>query len=342
VVYDDTPFGLVVNNARAIPSIAIPMRLLLDTNVWGMLVKHDGVQRLRRMTRARGAEVLVCPAVVYELLRTPDPVWRDAQIQAATLGVWTRMRTEVYSACEDFRRVVSTRRPSWLLVEPDLRAYHQLRGDWSQGGGFWRRARHDTAAEAQRVLMLGGDVLARLREEAQQRRADMGKKAHFDSFPLEWIGRPRGGLLGWAGGEVELWRLLSLGMWWSSLVKNPRAAFHDWLAPFLDLRAVASDEASFNSLWLYEVDVEEVPRDWLRWAVMQLQSVRQVTPGTPGDNQIAAYAYDCDLFLTGDKAMVAILDRVRPHAPKPVAQARRLRPDIDPVDQVETVIDEFD
>jgi hypothetical protein len=34
--------------------VTIPMRLLLDTNVWGMLVKHDGVQRLRRMTRARG------------------------------------------------------------------------------------------------------------------------------------------------------------------------------------------------------------------------------------------------------------------------------------------------
>jgi hypothetical protein len=46
--------------------------------------------------------------------------------------------------------------------------------------------------------------------------------------------------------------------------------------------------------------------------------------------------------LTGDKAMVAILDRVRPHAPKPIAQARRLLPDTDPVNQVETVLDELD
>jgi hypothetical protein len=318
------------------------MRLLLDTNVWGMLVKHDGVQRLRRMTRTRGAEVLVCPAVVYELLRTRDHAWRDAQIKAATLGVWTRMRTEVYSECEDFRRVVSARRPSWLLVEPDLRAYYQLHADWSQGGWFWRRARHDTAAEARRVLMLGSDVLARAREEAQQRRADIDEKAHFDTLPLEWIGEPKGRLSGWAGGQVEAWRLSSSGLWWSALVENPRLAYHDWLAPFLDLQVVASDEASFNSLWLYEVDVAELPREWLRWAVMLLQSVRQVTAGTPGDNQIATYVYDCDLFLTGDKAMVAILDRVRPHAPKPVAQARRLRPNIDPVDQVKTVLDEFD
>jgi hypothetical protein len=44
--------------------VTIAVRLLLDTNVWAMLVKYDGVQRLRRMTRARGVEVLVCPAVV--------------------------------------------------------------------------------------------------------------------------------------------------------------------------------------------------------------------------------------------------------------------------------------
>jgi hypothetical protein len=190
--------------------------------------------------------------------------------------------------------------------------------------------------------MLGGDVLARARDEAQQRRDDMDKKAHFDSIPLQWVGKPRGRLPGWAGGQVEVWRLMSSGLWWSSLVEAPRAAYLDWLAPFLNLGDVANDEASFNSLWLYEVDVKEVPREWLRWAVMLLQSVREVTPGTPGDNQIATYAYDCDLLLTGDKAMVAILDRVRPHAPKPVAQARRLRPDIDPVDQVETILDELD
>jgi hypothetical protein len=132
-----------------------------------------------------------------------------------------------------------------------------------------------------------------------------------------------------------------LASWWSSLFVAPRAAYLDWLAPFVDLRAVAEDQASFNSLWLYEVDVQEVPREWLSWAVMLLQSVREVTPGTPGDNQIATYAYDCDIFLTGDKAMVAILNRVRPHAPKPVGRARRLLPDFDPVDQIEDVLEEL-
>jgi hypothetical protein len=157
----------------------------------------------------------------------------------------------------------------------------------------------------------------------------MAEKAHFDNFPLEWVGRPKGHLAGWAGGQVELWRLMSAGLWWSSLVPDGRAAYRDWLAPFLDLGAVASSEASFNSLWLYELDRHEVPREWLRWAVVQLQSVRKVTPGTPGDNQIATYAYDCDVFVTGDKAFVAILDRIRPHAPKPVAHGRRLRSEID-------------
>jgi hypothetical protein len=169
-----------------------------------MLVKYDGVQRLRRVTRARDAEVLVCPAVVYELLRTRDSARRNAQVKAATLGAWTRMRTEVYIECNDFRSVAAARRPSWFHAEPDLRAYHALRADWSAGGWFWRRARHDTAAEARRLAGLEGDLLARPREEAQKRREGMGA-VHFDSVPQTVARRAEGlnaRLGGWDGRHV--------------------------------------------------------------------------------------------------------------------------------------------
>jgi hypothetical protein len=221
-----------------------------------MLVKYDGVQRLRRVTRARDAEVLVCPAVVYELLRTRDSARRNAQVKAATLGAWTRMRTEVYIECNDFRSVAAARRPSWFHAEPDLRAYHALRADWSAGGWFWRRARHDTAAEVRRLAGLEGDLLARAREEAQKRREGMGA-VHFDSVPLDgWHAEPKGSMPGWAGGTVDMWRLMSAGLWWSALVVDQRTPYLDWLEPFLDLRAIAKDHASFNSMWLYEVDVQ--------------------------------------------------------------------------------------
>ncbi len=114
----------------------------------------------------------------------------------------------------------------------------------------------------------------------------------YDQVQLEgWTGRPIGGLSGWDGTAVDVWRLMSSGLWWHSLIDEPRQPYLDWIAPFLDLPTIGRSFESWNRLWLHEVGVEELPREWLRWAVMLLQSVRKVTPGTPADNQIALYAY---------------------------------------------------
>ena len=112
-----------------------------------MLVDCDGVQRLRRLTRGRNTEIMVCPAVVYEMLRTRDPGRRDSQLKAATLGAWTRMRTEVYAECEDFRRVAAALRPHGCVKGPisaPTTSYEPI-GRMAVGSGaalatHWRRS----------------------------------------------------------------------------------------------------------------------------------------------------------------------------------------------------------
>jgi hypothetical protein len=108
----------------------------------------------------------------------------------------------------------------------------------------------------------------------------------------------------------------------------------DWLGPFLDLQRVAHEQASWNHLWLHEVQTEELPREWLRWAVGWLQGLRRVTPGTPGDNQIAVYTYEADVFVTTDGGFADILNKARMDAPAPVAVAHRLPSGADPVETV--------
>ena len=107
----------------------------------------------------------------------------------------------------------------------------------------------------------------------------------------------------------------------------------------MDVRRIACAEASWNHLWLHEAETDEVPREWLRWAVGWLQGLRRVTPGTPGDNQIAVYTYEADVFVTTDGGFAEIINKVRAEAPAPVAVAHRLGSGVDAVQTVTALVE---
>ncbi len=309
-------------------------RLLLDTNVWRRLSDADEVNRLRKEAKANELEIAIAPAVVYEVLRTPDPMLRARLVKAVTRASWTRLMTEVYMECQDVLAVIRRRRPSWLVADPDLRAFYRLRADWSGGRGFWKRARDDPAAEAARVSLVEGDLMSRARSQAHRTRKEMAR-LQFDSIRLTgWTGRPPDIAPGWDRTPVDAWRLESVYVWWGDLVEGRSQASLDWLGPFVDRDLILRQRSSWNHLWFHEINVEEVPREWMRWAVRFLQGLRKVTRGTPGDNRLAVYGFEADGIVTGDGTFVDIMNRARLDAPKPVAYAYRLPESVDPVDTI--------
>lgn len=68
-----------------------------------------------------------------------------------------------------------------------------------------------------------------------------------------------------------------------------------------------------------------MPRWWVRAAVETAQATRTVTPGTPGDAQLASYLVDCDAFVTADAAFAEIVDKVgRANPPARLGTALRI------------------
>ena len=45
------------------------------------------------------------------------------------------------------------------------------------------------------------------------------------------------------------------------------------------------------------------------------QRFRKVTPGTPGDTQLATYFLETDFVMSADKALIDTLQECRPYAP---------------------------
>ena len=122
---------------------------------------------------------------------------------------------------------------------------------------------------------------------------------------------------GWRGEPVEAWRTQSW-MDMSAELAREGGAYRDWIGPFVDLDHGLLNSPAWREFWLYLIDKQAVPRQWMRWAHSFAQRFRKVTPGSPADTQLYTYFPDTDIVITADKALLAILEECRPYAPCPL------------------------
>lgn len=293
--------------------------VLPDTNVWRYIVDADAVEVVRKAARDNDVEIVACPAVVYECLRLRDPHLRRQLAKALTRADWRRPMPEAFVECEDLRSQIARHRPEWLLPTPDLRWWNRNLTDWH--GGFWRRVRDDPGRMS-RIIGLDNGTLEQARDESLTRRSQARDLGHTTSTLRLGTATARylEGVPGWDGEEFEAWRAYGEGTWWRALFLRESPTMLDWLGPWIKLDVLRRDRAGWVEFWTKQVTREALPREWIRWAMTELQALRKVTSGTPVDNQIATYLCDFDLFLTSDKGFADCVDLMRPHAPSKIAQ----------------------
>lgn len=310
-----------------------------DTNVWRYIVDTDALETVRKAAKAAGVDLVACPAVLYECLRTPDRRLRLELAKALTRQAWVRPMPEAFVESQDLRFEIARLRPHWIVPAPALREWWALRSDWEQG--TWWRARHRTDLMARAIDAGRPDLLTIARVQAAERRRQAQELGQ--SVGTLRLNRAMAWYLtdvpGWDGEMFEAWRGLAQDQWWHDLIAAPTGAMHDWLAPWLDLSYIRTHRSDWVSFWTREVEKGNLPRDWIRWAMTEVQAVKKVTPGTPVDNQIATYLFDFDMFVTGDRAFIDCVEAIRPHAPRALAETSVLPAGAAAVDRLLEVID---
>lgn len=93
------------------------------------------------------------------------------------------------------------------------------------------------------------------------------------------------------------------------------STFADWVGAYLNLRVPRSDLADFTRFWTDDVELERMPRNWLRWAMHLVQTTQKTGSGNPADEQHSVYLLDCDVFMSADARYIAALRMVRADAP---------------------------
>ena len=284
------------------------------------------MEAVRKVARRNGVDIVASPAVVYELLRTPNPEYRKRDLKVVTLSSWLRPMSELFQLAEELRSEITRLHPEWLRNPPDLANWHAQRADWTSKKGFWQRARHRPEVVSQHIAAL---------EDNQIESARSVSKANRESVPIEFaeldLSLPTSVFLehykGWDGDPFEAWRFAGIQIWMEGLFVTKRTVYREWLEPWVDLTRIQQDSPSWIKFWVYEVEQSRMPLHWLAWAFLSATATRHVTRGTPVDCQIGLYLPACEFLITGDRVFGEIVDKVRRWSPVILGEVRVLSSD---------------
>lgn len=312
------------------------VRVILDTNLWSSLGDDGSVGDLDAVVQSAGATLCVAPSTLLEVLAIPHEDVRRRIVACMARGPnRERMRTEADTQGEEIASLIRRFKPEWGLKMPRTAIIERHRTWWLKR--VWREAQEDSTRIHEYQLNQRGvhsEILARQKANREEM-----LEAHFVVGPLLEIiasGEAHtGGLAGWDGSPVQLWRLNLAQLAWHQLgVIGPRAkltgedrTLADWVEPYVSLREIRAHREEFVQMWLLDADPKSVARNWINWAVDTLQWTMRITHGNPADAQHASYLLDCDLFLSADSRFLEILETIRGQAPFGFAETKRVSGD---------------
>lgn len=299
------------------------MKIFLDTNIWRYIADADAFNKLVETASDNGVELVVVPALVYEVRQLKNSNLRKKILKMITSTSLTRLMPETYLEAEEIKKVFEKYRRDWLIQKTDTSEVDILIDDWkSKEGGFWSNAARDISPkitdesqrgelEHQLAQQESKDIRKRVLERKIGLPASLDLKEVY--FPLE------DGQFEPDRKFIEYWRAPSFYRFKEEfgIYTSP---YREWLDYLIDVSKVKAQPKSLAELWYFEILSDELPRQWLRGAFEYLQSFYKVTNGTPVDSQLSSHLIDVDIVVSADKNFVRFIEQCRKDAPFSIAK----------------------
>lgn len=290
------------------------MKVIFDTNIWRYLDDAGATDEIRLSSRRRKLTVLIPPATAFEISSTNDPNLRVQLLKNISMHEWKRLMPEAFTESQQIIAEIERHRPAWMLPKPDNHRYRPLFRDWKSKNGFWRRLSEQPEKFSDVLHSSSQQNLYDAQNQSYAQRDNLitngiTKTSHLD----KWTAALRSPRDGWNGDRVEPWRVDAMAALTLAL-KDKSNPYTEWISCYVDLNKIDFRSGDWVKFWLHDCQREQLPRQWLRWAVSFLQAFRKTTDGNPADIQLAQYVPECDVFVTADKNLGWVLNECKQYA----------------------------
>jgi hypothetical protein len=313
------------------------MKVFLDTNIWRYIADAGAFSTLESTASYNGIELVVAPALVYEVSNFRDDSLRKKILKMIASPSMVRLMPEAYLEAEEIKKMVEKYRQDWLIQDPDYSEINRLIDDWkSIEHGFWSRMADDISPpvtnesqrgelEHQLAQKESKEIRRRMSDKKSMLPKDLDLKNVYFPLPV--------GQQGFEREVVEYWRVPSLYHFQAEF-QIYASPYREWLDSFIDVSKVKAQSESLTELWYYQVSGYELPRQWVRGAFEYLQSFHKVTSGTPIDTQLSSHLIDVDVVMSADRNFIRFINQCRKDAPFSIAQEYLISGGADGVDEV--------
>ncbi len=306
-------------------------RIILDTMLWNYIGDDASIDKLLEEANRANCTFVHPPSILLEVLRSSDGRSRDERVAAMVASAGEHLTSEAELCVNELVNALRRYRPRWFHKRIDMQTINHFHKVWTEK--VWLNAAESSLEVHEWQNRLDPSI-----EDDHIKSQRLNKRfMDRDKFNLEYSQVARsappydrrffGGT--WDGSRVEAWRF-DVGMWyWDIMIGRPGRdadTMRDWLESYIDSRTATAEPDDFRRLWFNDLEVSDVRRDWLRFAVTYTQTRFKIQDSNARDDQHCAYLVDADLFLSADRRLIDVLQIVREQTTFEFAEPRLVKP----------------
>ena len=288
------------------------MKVIFDTSFWSYLAESDQEGAFVDLEKKLNLEVILPPSILLEVQKTKDKEKRIKIIKVMNKGYRKKERTEVDMESEELIYEVRRLHPECSKYFSSTKRINKLRKFWTKD--IWKNSIEKTDFYHNRMVRSEkrgiGIVINEqesIKKGMQEAKWDVNKtrpsdmKAKFSeksTFALKYVDVNK---------DYDPWRIINLYYYKKSLenvslqINHDDRTVADWCEPWIDIKEFMANEKRYFDFWLEEVEIRNMQRNWLRWAVSTMQPLRKIANSNPYDEQHSAYLINVDMFYTCDR-----------------------------------------
>lgn len=292
-------------------------KVIFDTNIFSYVVNQNLEDDFVRLVEELNICICIPPSILLEATRTNNSVQRVKLLKLVSNRKFYKLRSEIDYECEEVIKEIRRLYPGYRKRGGNIKKVRNNRKFWTKD--IWKDCidNHEKLhIEAIRTTKYEAKEIIDIQKQNKIAFAEWNiNKIQLNNLLVQFENDEQianTNIL--LSDQFEPWRidcLTNLENIYKNIEYNNGNILKGWLDPWIKMNDFINDKEKYYDFWLKEVEIANMKRNWIRWAIRFVQQFKKILPSNPYDEQHISHIVDIDLFLTSDKKLYSCLDIIK-------------------------------